>query len=101
MGLGKSLKKLKKIVDPIGTRAEKATNKALGLSGKKTPSKQVPASSPSSRGSGGGTGPQTQDVGRPQRATLNGGDAMVQSRNLTAGARSGVGRLQKAGIKVR
>lgn len=102
MGLGKTLKKLKKIADPIGTAAERKTNQVLGLSSKKSSSSAAKpaASSPTSRGSAGGTGPQTQDFGA-QRATVNGSDAMAQSRGLSAGARSGVGRLQKAGYSVK
>lgn len=102
MGLGSKLKKLKKKLDPIGTKAEKATNKALGLSKKKssTPSATTSASA-------GGSGPRTTDMGAPMKATpggvgtaAGGAAAMNTARKRTspwAGARSGVGRMQKIG----
>lgn len=97
MGLFKKIRNAIHKVDPVS----KAIDKKIGNVDKK-PSQTTSGGSTSSRGSAGGTGPQTADMGRPQRAGLTGGsDAMATARNLTAGARSGVGRMQKAGYKVK
>lgn len=99
MGLFKKIRNAIHKVDPVS----KAIDKKLGnVDKKRSPTPSTNTGSTSSRGSAGGTGPQTQDMGKPQRATLGGGsDAMATARNLSAGAKSGVGRMQKAGYKVK
>lgn len=97
MGLFKKIRKAIHKVDPVS----KAIDKKIGnVDKKRSPATNTSAGSTSSRASAGGTGPQTADMGKPQRATLGGGaDAMTQARKLTAGARSGVGRLQKQNLR--
>lgn len=94
MGLFKKIRKAIHKVDPLS----KAIDKKIGNVDKKKPSTPSTGTT-SSRGSAGGTGPQTQDMGPAKRATVGGGNAMSQARNITAGARSGVGRLQKQRLK--
>lgn len=96
MGLFKKIRKAIHKVDPVS----KTIDRKLGFTGKKSESKTVSSGTTSSRASAGGTGPQTADMGAAKPATrANGADAMSTARGLTAGARSGVGRLQKAQLK--
>lgn len=97
MGLFKKIRNAIHKVDPVS----KAIDKKIGnVDKKRSPSTNTSTGSTSSRASAGGTGPQTADMG-PSRAIRSpgGSDAMATARKLTAGARSGVGRLQKQNLK--
>ncbi len=97
MGLFKKIRNAIHKVDPVS----RAIDKKIGnVDKKRSPSTNTSTGSTSSRASAGGTGPQTADMGKAMPATrANGSDAMSTARGLTAGARSGVGRLQKQNLK--
>lgn len=94
MGLFKKIRNAIHKVDPVSRTIDK---KIGNVDKKRSPSTNTSTGSTSSRASAGGTGPQTADMGKAMPA--RGADAMSTARGLTAGARSGVGRLQKAGYK--
>lgn len=94
MSIFKKIRKMIHKVDPVS----KAIDKKIGNVDKKKSTPTKTSGTPSSKGSAGGTGPQTQDMGsRPYNA--GGAGAMSTARKITAGSRSGVGRLQKTRLK--
>lgn len=95
MGLFKKLKKVIKKVDPIGSKLIAKTDP---IAGKLLKDKKAPASAGSTTAArpAGGSGPRTNVTGPAQRVTGVGADAMSTARGIRAGAKSGVGRLNKA-----
>lgn len=109
MGLFGKLKKLHKKMDPVGTKIAGKTKKALGVSSKKSSGSKTAASTPaaSQRASGGssisvgGNSYSTGSLGTlgtPMKG-VSGSSAMNTARGISAGAKSGVGRLQKQRLK--
>lgn len=96
MGLFKKLKKVIKKVDPIGSKLIAKTDPIAGKLLKDK--KKAPASAGSTTAArpAGGSGPRTNVTGPARRVTGGGADAMSTARGIRAGAKSGVGRMNKA-----